>query len=141
MPETVTVVDPRHPLYEQTFPLLHLKNKQKLIPSCLVQITEGVERLIPVSVTDLSTSPPVVFPLPVDLSSLHNLTQAFVRLRAQIEKECEDGSAGSTTHTGSSISEADRLGNTDCGPTGSGAADNGLDMSSDCRRVEPGGAS
>jgi len=137
----VTVVDPRHPLYEQTFPLLHLKNKQELIPSCLVQITEGVERLLPVSVTDLSASPPVVFPLPVDLSSLHNLTQAFLRLDAQIGKECEDGTAGSTQFNGDSLSSADDLGNLDGNATRAGTADDGLDLLSDCRTVEPGGVS
>jgi hypothetical protein len=137
----VTVVDPRHPLYEQTFSLLHIKNKQELIPSCLVQIAEGVERLIPVSVTDLSASPPVVFPLPVDLSSLHNLTQAFLRLETQIGKECEDGAAGNTQFDGDSLSAADGLGDLDGYATRDGAADDGLDLSPDCRTVEPGGVS
>ncbi len=141
VPETVTVVDPRHPLYEQTFPLLHLKNKQGLVPSCLVQIAEGVERLIPVSVTDISASPPLAFPLPVDLSSLHNLIQAFLRLDAQIGKECEDGAAGSIPFSGGSLSAADDLGDPDSNPTRDGAADDGLDLSSDCGAMEPGGVS
>lgn len=137
----MTVVDPRHPLYEQTFPLLHLKNKQELIPSCLVQIAEGVERLIPVSVTDLSASPPVVFPLPVDISSLHNLIQAVLRLQVQNGKECEDGEAGSIQCNGDSLSAADGLGDLDGHATRDGAADDGLDLWSDCGAVEPGGVS
>ena len=61
----VTVVDPRHPLYDQTFPLLHIKNKQELVRSCLVLLTENVERLIPLAMTDLALSPPAVFPVPL----------------------------------------------------------------------------
>ncbi|MBT3392214.1 MAG: hypothetical protein HN413_17590 [Chloroflexi bacterium] len=141
VPESVTVVDPRHPLYEQTFPLLHLKNRQELIPSCLVKIAEGVERLIPVSVTDLSGSPAVVFPSPVDLSSLHNLIQAFLRLEAQIGKECEDGATGSNSFDGDRRLSADGLENLDSYPTRDGAADDGLDLSSNRRTVGSGGGS
>ena len=74
------IVDPRHPLFDQTYPLLHLKIKQEMVPCCLVQLSEGVERLIPISSTDLASSPPVVFPLQVDISSLHNLVKIFVRI-------------------------------------------------------------
>ena len=88
--ETVTVVDPRHPLHERTLLLLHIKNKQQLIPCCLVQLAEGVERLVPISVTNLATTPPHVFPLPVDLSSLENLTAAFARIQGQLDREQAD---------------------------------------------------
>jgi hypothetical protein len=56
------VVDPRYPLYDQTFPLLHIKNKQHLVPRCLVRLDQGAERLVPISVTDLATVPPMSFP-------------------------------------------------------------------------------
>jgi hypothetical protein len=137
--ETVTVVDPRHPLHDQSFPLLHLKNKQELIPSCLVRIAEGVERLIPVNVTNLAVAPPVVFPLPLDLSSLHNLTQVFLHIQAQIGKECEDGATGSAQFSRSGISDRDSLEHTDCRSTGNGVADDGVDLSPACRTMDAGG--
>ena len=137
--DTVTVVDPRHPLYGQSFPLLHLKNKQELIPSCLVLLAEGAERLIPVNVTNLAASSPVAFPLPMDLSSLHNLTKVFLRIQAQMGKECGDGSAGRGEFNGSSISDPDGLGNTDRSSTGNGAANDGLDLPPDYRTMGAGG--
>jgi hypothetical protein len=92
--ETVTIIDPRHPLYDRTFPLLHVKNKQNLILSCLIQLPEGVERLVPVEVTNLARSPLLVFSLPLDVSSLQNLVQTFARMKAQVEMECSDETAG-----------------------------------------------
>ena len=96
MPATVTVVDPRHPLYDQTFPLIHIQNKQELVRSCLVLLTEDVERLIPLAVTDLGLAPPDVFPVPLDICSLQNLTETFSRIAGQLEREEEDeeGSRG-----------------------------------------------
>jgi hypothetical protein len=135
----VTVVDPRHPLYEQSFPLLHIKNKRELIPSCLVRLAEGAERLIPISVTDLAVLPPVVFPLPVDISSLHNLAQVYVRIRAQIGKECEDGATGNSQFDRSTISAPECLGNIDSSPAKGSAANDGVDLSPDRRAVDGGG--
>ena len=135
----MTVVDPRHPLYDQSFPLLYLKNKQELIPSCLVLLAEGAERLIPVSVTDLAASSPVVFPTRMDLSSLHYLTRTFLRILAQIGKECEDGSAESTQFNRGSISDTDSLGNIDGSSTRDSAANDGADLLPDCRTVDAGG--
>ena len=135
----MTVVDPRHPLYGQSFPLLHLKNKQELIPSCLVRLTEGVERLIPVNVTNLAATPPVVYPLPLDLSSLHNLTQVFLRIQTQVGKECEDGASGSAQFNRNSLDDRDGLGNTDSYPAGNGVADNGMDLPPACREMDAGG--
>ena len=89
-PETVTIVDPRHPLYDQTFPLLQIKNHRNLIPSCLVRVLEGVDRLVPVAVTDLAATPVIVYSSPLDVSSLENLVQAFARVQEQVEVECGD---------------------------------------------------
>jgi hypothetical protein len=128
----VTVVDPRHPLFGQSFPLLHLKNKQELIPCCLVRLTEGAERLLPISASDLETSPPTIFPLPIDISSLHNLTQVFMRIIAQIEKECGDGTSGNSQLSGRDNFGTDHLDNVDPCPTGDG-------FSNDCPNLLPDG--
>ena len=116
-------------------------NRQKILGLAACDYIRERRNLIPVSVTDLSASPPLAFPLPVDLSSLHNLIQAFLRLDAQIGKECEDGAAGSNPFSGGSLSAADDLGDPDGNPTRDGAADDGLDLSSDCGAMEPGGVS
>jgi hypothetical protein len=64
-----------------------------LIPSCLVRLPEGVERLVPVAATNLATSPLDVHPIPLDVSSLQKLVHAFVYIQAQVETECGDGNA------------------------------------------------
>jgi len=87
----VTVVDPRHPLYDQSFPLLHLTRQHKLIPCCRVQVAANVTRLIPISVTNLAAARPEIFPLPVDLASLHNLINVFTAIQAQVDQEACDG--------------------------------------------------
>jgi hypothetical protein len=135
----VTVVDPRHPLFDLTFPLLHLKNKQELIPSCLVRIAEGVERLIPVNVTNLATTSPVVYPLPLDLSSLHDLTQVFLRIQTQVGKECEDGSPGSAQFSRNGIDDGDGLGNPDSYPAGNSVPGDGVDLPQAGREMDAGG--
>lgn len=128
-PETVTVIDPRHPLHNQTFALLHLKNKQELIPCCLVRLAAGATRLIPVNVTNLSQTPPDVFPLPVDVSSLHELTQVFVRIAAQLEVERRDEGTNKTSPGADRNDPAASMANADSNPAADGLANNRASMS------------
>jgi len=118
-PKEVTIVDPRHPLYDQTFPLLHIKNQRQLIPSCLVRLPEGVERLVPVAATNLAISPLDVHPSPLDVSSLQKLVHAFACIQAQVETECGDGNAAGTQS------------NADGNQTQSGLANTGDDTTAD----------
>jgi hypothetical protein len=123
IPETVTIVDPRHPLYDQTFPLLHIKNHRNLIPSCVIQVLEGVDRLVPVAVTDLATAPVIVYSLPLDVSSLQNLIQTFARIQEQVESECDDESTEDTKpNTANGQSQAG-MANTGDSTAGNGLSD------------------
>jgi len=134
----VTVIDPRHPLYDQNFPLLHIKNKQELVRSCLVQLTKDVERLIPVQVTDLAMSAPDIFPVPLDISSLHSLTQTFARIAAQLERECGDEGSRREQREGEENVTEPGLGNTDGRGAGERSEDRGLDLSGDGCTLEEG---
>lgn len=51
---------------------------------------EGVDRLVPVAVTDLAATPVLVHSSPLDVSSLENLVQAFAHVQEQVEVECGD---------------------------------------------------
>jgi hypothetical protein len=140
VPETVTVVDPRHPLYDQTFPLLHLTNKQNLVPCCLVRLAEGAERLIPINVTNLAMTDPNVFPSPLSISSLHNLSQTFARIWAQVERECADGKRTGQSIGAKSHNTRPGLDNIDPQPTKGNPANNCSDMSTANHSTpEPGG--
>jgi hypothetical protein len=105
-----------------------------------VRLAEGAERLIPISVTDLATAPPVIFPIQIDISSLHNLTQAFMRIIAQIEKECGDGTTGNSKLNGGDSFDTSHLGNVDLSPARNGFADNHPDLLPDRCSTEGGGA-
>jgi hypothetical protein len=100
-PETVTITDPRHPLYDQTFPLLHIQNKHDLVLSCQVQIIPGANRLVPVGLTDLASAPSDVFPVPLDISSLRKLVQTYQRIAAQVETEKRDEGTAQSLERGS----------------------------------------
>src|SRR5260221_11713601 len=45
--DVVTVIDPAHPLYGQTLPLIGVTNKQYIGRACAVWIQPGIERPLP----------------------------------------------------------------------------------------------
>jgi hypothetical protein len=92
LPETVTVVDPRHPLVGRTFRLLELANKPYFGYCCLVAFRGPVERHIPVCVTNLAAEPLVIFPLPLDLASVQQLVATYERIGCQRAEGTEDES-------------------------------------------------
>ena len=139
VPETVTVVDPRHPLYDQTFPLLHIKNKQALVRSCLVLLTESVERLIPLAVTDLALSPPAVYPVPLDISSLQTLIETFNRIAMQLEKEDENGEERGGPARGEVCHTPKDVDNVECPGAESGAEARRTDLPGGDSKVVEGG--
>jgi hypothetical protein len=95
--ETVTVVDPRHPLFGRTLPLLGITNKQNLIPCCVVWIDEGVERIVPVAATDRAAEAPVIFPAPLSPASVRQLLVTFARMTARSgEKTADEASRQAT---------------------------------------------
>ncbi len=89
-PETVTVVDPRHPLVGRTFRLIEIANKPYFGYACLVAFRGPVERHIPVCVTDLAAEPPVIFPLPLNLASVQQLVATYERICCQRAEGTED---------------------------------------------------
>lgn len=93
--ETVTVVDPREPLYGQTFPLVFIENKPYRGSCCIVRDVNGVERHIPVAVTNRSAEPLAIFPIPLSLSSVRQLLSAYERIVRLTAKGTKDGSPAS----------------------------------------------
>jgi hypothetical protein len=122
LPETVTVVDPRHPLYDQTFPLLHLTNARNLIPCCVVRLTPSVERLIPIAATDLAPTPPAGFPSPLDLSSLERLITTFHAIQAALAEEEHNEPTGYISADEPPNSTSGYLGDSQCSSTSGSSA-------------------
>lgn len=124
----MTVVDPRHPLYGRTFPLLHVKNTRELIPSCLVQLAAGVERLIPLQATNLVAGAPDGFSMPLALSSLHKLTKTFARIQAQMERGRGDEETSSSPPGDDKGNASAGLGNADAKTAEDGYANGGAHL-------------
>lgn len=89
--ETVTVIDPRDPLFGQTFTLLFVENKSYRGKCCVVRMETGIERHISISVTDLSPDPIQSYPLALDLSSVRELLAVYARMIRLTAERTEDG--------------------------------------------------
>lgn len=82
---TVSVVDPRHPFYGRTFTLLDITDHATLGRCCQVSIEE-VTRLIPLQVTDLNPEQMLIYPLPINLTSLEHLINTCSDIYSQLQE-------------------------------------------------------
>lgn len=89
--ETVTIVDPRHPLYGRTFPLIDIANRSHIGQACVIQLRDDLERTVPLAVTDRASESVAIFPLSLNLSSVRQLLRAFRRITSQLKEGTEDG--------------------------------------------------
>ncbi len=75
--ETVTIVDPRHPLFGRTLPCIGIANSSHRGRCCIVWIRPTVERHIPITATNLEYDPTTLYPLPISVESLQQFLQEF----------------------------------------------------------------
>src|SRR5215467_6506762 len=78
--ETVTIVDPRHPLFGRTLPCVGIANSSHRGRCCIVWIRPTVERHVPVAATDLEYVAEEMYPLPISVESLQQLLHEFTLL-------------------------------------------------------------
>src|SRR5262245_38049916 len=88
--ETISVIDPRHPLYGQTLRLIQFTKCAYHGPSCVVWLENGTERLVPLAATDRSPQPPTLYPLPLNLTSAESLVRAYARILNQFKERAEN---------------------------------------------------
>src|SRR5947209_8551889 len=92
--ETVTVIDPRHPLCGQSFRLLGISMKNQLGRCCVVLDPAGRERNLPIAVTDHSSDPLVIAPFPLTVATITSLLHVYSHICPQPETETEVGEEG-----------------------------------------------
>ena len=68
--QTITVLDPRHPLCGRTLPLVALTHHAQLGRCCVVWLRAHVERLIPVQATNWAFDPTDLSPSPLSLAAI-----------------------------------------------------------------------
>lgn len=83
--KTVSVVDPRHPFFGRTFPLLGLTNHTGLGRCCQILQEGDIVRLIPVEATDLVPERKPLYPLPLNLYSLEELINTCSDIYGQLQ--------------------------------------------------------
>lgn len=76
--ETVTVVDPCHPLSGRTLPCLGIANSSRRGCCCIVWIRPTIERHVPVTATNLEYDPTTLYPLPISVDSLRQFLQDYL---------------------------------------------------------------
>ena len=79
----VTVIDPRHPLCNQTFRLLGITTKQYLGRCCVVLDHALRERNIPLVVTDHWPDPLVITSSPLTVATIEHLIHVFSHIHPQ----------------------------------------------------------
>jgi hypothetical protein len=131
MQETVTITDPCHPLYDQTFPLLFTTKYHNYEPCCMIQISPEADRLIPIRQTNLSTPVFHVFPSPLDISSLHRFIETFTRIGVQVERKCRDEFEGANTGTRGKDPSTTGMENSGCSSAASSIANNRQSLPTD----------
>ena len=89
--EMVTVIDPRHPLYEQSFRFLGITTKNRLGRCCMVLDQYGHERNIPLGVTDQSPDPVVIAPSPLSVATITSLVRVYSHRCPQPGTDMEAG--------------------------------------------------
>src|SRR6266581_9430942 len=83
--QTITVLDPRHPLCGRTLPLVALTHHAQLGHCCVVWLRPHVERLIPVHATNLAFDPTDMSPSPLSLAAVEQLLRVFHDLQHTTE--------------------------------------------------------
>jgi hypothetical protein len=82
--EVVTIIDPHHPLFGRTFPLLSIVRSANSVQCCVVQFNQDRLRRISIEVTDRSPQPISQYPIPLNLSSLGQLLKAFANISSKL---------------------------------------------------------
>ncbi len=93
--EKVTVIDPRHPLYGQTFSLIQIENRLDYGQCCLVERDWGQNSYLPLAVTDQSKAQWVSSSIPLSVKAIRQLVSTYT----QLTEDNENGSTDSTAKT------------------------------------------
>ncbi|NER84330.1 MAG: hypothetical protein F6K42_33305 [Leptolyngbya sp. SIO1D8] len=88
--QTVTVVDPRHPLCGRTLPLIDITQKPYLGRCCVVWLYPEVERYVPVDATDLEFDPRQIHPTPLSIAAVESLLRVFEQIQSSQQGRAAD---------------------------------------------------
>ena len=111
--QTITVLDPRHPLCGQTLSLVAITHHTQLGRCCVVWLRPHGEGLVPVQATNLAFDPTDRSPSPVSLAAVEQLLRVFQDLPHAHQGVSRDASPSRSSRTRTST-QARRP---DCAPS------------------------
>jgi hypothetical protein len=101
--ETVTIIDPRHPLFGMTLPLVGFYTRTLQGHCCVLALRPHIEVVVPLAATDRAPDPITPFPLPLCLSAVRQLLATFARL---VDTPVEEPSHARATHPSTAAATA-----------------------------------
>jgi hypothetical protein len=102
----VTVIDPKHPLYGQTFRLIQIENRPDRGKCCLVEREWGHNSYLPLNATDQGEARGISSGIPLSVEAIRQLVFTYTRLT----EDDEDGSNYPTPGTTTGDSSPRRVG-------------------------------
>jgi hypothetical protein len=109
--QTITVIDPRHPLCGRTFTLVAITHHAQLGRCCVVWLRPHVERLVPVQATNLAFDPNDISPSPLSLAAVEQLLRVVHDIQHASQGVSCDASPSRPSHA------AARARQPDCSPS------------------------
>src|SRR5467141_2244295 len=97
--QTITVLDPRHPLCGQTLPLVAITHHTQLGRCCVVWLRPHVERLVPVQATNLEFDPNDMSPSPLSLAAVEQWLRVFQDIQHAHQGVSRDASPSRSSRT------------------------------------------
>lgn len=97
--QTITVLDPRHPLCGQTLPLVAITHHTQLGRCCVVWLRPHVEWLVPVQATNLAFDPTDISPSPLSLVAVEQLLRVFQDIQHAQQGVSRDASPSRSSRT------------------------------------------
>lgn len=79
VPSSITVIDPLHPLYGRSLPLVSVHHSRSTASRsfCVAQLDQNTTRRIPIDATNLYRSPPPHTDIPFTTDGLTSLLKTF----------------------------------------------------------------
>src|SRR5262245_1581297 len=105
--QTITVLDPRHPLCGRTLPLVAIMHHSQLGRCCVVWLRPHVERFIPVQATNLEFDPHAISLSPLSLAAVEQLLGVFQDIQHAHQGVSRDASPPRPSRTASQARRPD----------------------------------
>src|SRR5262249_34052756 len=105
--QTITVLDPRHPLCGRTLPLVALTHHSQLGRCCVVWLRPHVERFIRVKATTLEFDPRAISLSPLSLAAVEQLLGVFQDIQHANQGVSRDASPPRPSRTASQARRPD----------------------------------